>query len=434
MWGRGWDITYNRGESDSERRGASSDNEQGGLVFLIRRARVEDVGTLLKLAKMVHFINLPADRDIITAKVMRGREGFLKALSTGGGKAETGNSESAGRNGAAGGKRHVAAGRGASWDAGLSSLIQASDLFMFVLEDLTVADEKGGGVLGTSQIITKMGGPGRPNVSFKLSRKEMFSSTLQVGATHIVAKLHLDETSPTEIGGLILQPSYRGHKLRLGRFLSLVRFHVMGLYRPLFSDRVLAEMMGPLTPDGHNTMWEYLGRRFINLSYTEADSFCQYSKEFMTSLLPREEIYLTLLPPEARAVIGQVGPETIPARRMLEKLGFEYRDHVDPFDGGPHIEAVTDQITLVRETRRGTIGEPAAQSKCDKHGFVSVLDGDGEFRALDTAFCVDKQGRVSLTRGQMKIMGAEEGMSAGYTPVLTGAGAGSSGAKGRRKG
>jgi len=403
-------------------------------VFLIRRAKIEDVATLLKLAKMVHFINLPADRDIITSKVMRSREGFLKALgstpsdsSDQGGKVTgakeplavtakhgVGTRPSSGRTGSAVGSTARST---SGHDAGLASQIQSSDLFMFVLEDLSVADDKGGGILGTSQIITRMGGPGSPNVSFKLSRKEMFSSTLQVGATHILAKLYLDETGPTEIGGLILQPSYRGHKLRLGRFLSLIRFHVMGLHRDLFSDRVLAEMMGPLTPDGRNTMWEYLGRRFINLTYAEADSFCQYSKEFMTSLLPREEIYLTLLPPEARAVIGQVGPETMPARKMLEKLGFQYRDHIDPFDGGPHLEAATSDISIVRATRRSEFGPPVAQATCDRHGFVSVLDGDGEFRAIETDCAIDKKGRVCVTKSQMKILAAEEGMAAGLTEM-----------------
>src|SRR5204862_5343741 len=49
----------------------------------MRRAKVEDTGTLLKLARMVHFINLPADKDIITDKVMRSRESFLKAAGLG---------------------------------------------------------------------------------------------------------------------------------------------------------------------------------------------------------------------------------------------------------------------------------------------------------------------------------------------------------------
>ena len=53
----------------------------GGLtqMYLMRRAKIEDVSTLLKLAKMVHFINLPADRDIIADKAMWSEECFRKA-------------------------------------------------------------------------------------------------------------------------------------------------------------------------------------------------------------------------------------------------------------------------------------------------------------------------------------------------------------------
>jgi len=228
----------------------------------------------------------------------------------------------------------------------------------------------------------------------------------------------LDESGPTEIGGLILQPSYRGHKLKLGRFLSMVRFHVMGLYRPLFAPRVLAEMMAPITLDGRSTLWEFLGRRFINLSYTEADRFCQHSKEFMTSLLPREEIYLSLLPPEARAVIGQVGPETVPARRMLERLGFAYRDEIDPFDGGPHLEAATDEITLVRGTRSVGVGAPAASAgELTGHGIVSSLDLDGEFRAVECPLAVTGAGTVRLARSALRALRVEEGMTVGLTEV-----------------
>lgn len=397
-------------------------------MFLIRRAKIEDTGTLLKLARMVHFINLPADKDIISDKIMRSRESFLRAAGSG-----NGGLAGAGPHGAR--KPEVRApDSGAkpprSIPGGLASLTQQSDVFMFVLEDTSIpapADsaapggrKPSGAVLGTSQIISRMGGPGQPNVSLQLSRKEMFSTSLQVGATHIVAKLVLDESGPTEIGGLILQPSYRGHKMRLGRFLSLVRFHVIGLYRPMFSDNVLAEMMAPITPDGHNTLWEYLGRRFINLTYTEADRFCQYSKEFMTSLLPREEIYLTLLPPEARAVIAQVGAETLPARRMLEKLGFAYRDRIDPFDGGPHLEARTDSISTVRDTSRATLGEGAPVGSCDRHGIVSVLDGDGEFRAIETEFALGDSGGgavLRMSKAAMRLLRVEPGARVGFTPL-----------------
>jgi arginine N-succinyltransferase len=372
-------------------------------LFLMRRAKIEDAATLLKLAKMVHFINLPADKDIINEKV-RWSQRCFQEVAAGQGVGLDAKAAARSRRGSAG------ALGGGGGDDGLTKLLGDSKLFMFVLEDT-----ESGGVLGTSQIITNMGGPGHPNLSFELSRKEMFSTSLQMGTTHIVAKLKLDESGPTEIGGLILQPSYRGHKAKLGRFLSWVRFHFMGMYRPVFADRVLAELMGPITPDGQSTLWEYLGRRFINLTYIEADRFCQHSKEFMLSLLPREEIYLTLLPPEARRLVAQVGPETEPAKKMLERLGFEYRNCIDPFDGGPNLEAMTDEITLVRHTRRATVGEPI-EADGKVHALVSTLDKDGEFVALQALCETDGKQGVRLTREQMSALRVEPGAVVGMTP------------------
>lgn len=377
-------------------------------MFLMRRAKIEDVPTLLKLAKMVYFINLPADNDIIADKAIWSRQCFQKTARNAGlkphGHSRKGDGDSLRSADRGAGPLHV------GQESGLAAAVSRSDLFMFVLED---TESKG--VLGTSQIIAQMGGPGRPNVALRLSKKEMFSRSLQIGATHMVARLHLDETGPTEIGGLILQPSYRGHKGKLGRFLSLVRFHFIGLYRASFSDRVIAEMMAPITPDGRNTLWEYLGRRFINLSYNEADGFCQYSKEFITALFPRDDIYLSLLPPEARAVVGQVGPETVPARRMLEKLGFAYKDLIDCFDGGPTLEARTDDIAVVRDTRRIPLAGEAKPEACSGMAIVSVLDAEGAFRALQSPFALNGHAQLLLPPEAIGLLEANAGALVGCT-------------------
>lgn len=383
-------------------------------MFIIRRAKIEDMGTLLKLAKMVHFINLPADKDVIASKILHSRSCFAKVASAEGEPD--------------GGRPGPAARASSNGVLGAHAGAQ-SDFFMFTLEDTD-----SGSVLGTSQIIARMGGPGNPNVSFKLSTKEFFSQSLQIGMKHTVAKLYLDESGPTEIGGLILQPSMRGHKQKLGRLVSLIRFHFMGLHRGFFSDRVLAEMVAPVTADGHNLLWEYLGRRFINLSYIEADRFCSTSREFMTALLPHEEIYLSVLPPEARAYVGQVGPETAPARRMLEKLGFKYRDFIDPFDGGPHLDANTDDIPMVRETRRVMMEEAASPASCKERGFISVLDSDGEFRAVETEYAEAGKGAIRLPRPVMEALGASEGAVLGLTPMSVIEGRAESKSPGRSKG
>lgn len=360
-------------------------------MYIIRRAKADDATTLLKMAKMVHFINLPASKQIISDKIAQSRQSFLRAA---------GNDKAAPR-------KKVYAN-----DGGIAEKTAAAELFMFVLEDLSSP-----GCLGTSQIVSQMGGAGNPNVCFKLEEREKYSTSLKFGTKNIVARVFLDESGPTELGGLIMQPSFRGHPLKLGRFVSLVRFHFLALHREIFRPTILAEMMAPITPEGDNLLWDYLGRRFIPLSYTEADEFCQHSREFMTSLLPEGDIHLSLLPPEARALVGEVGPETVPARRMLEKLGFTFTGMVDPFDGGPYLLAKTDEIQIVKDTRAATFGAPVAHAKTDKRGIVSTLDSDGEFRAVQCAFALDRQRRVCVTRDVMQALQVSAGDYAGYTPI-----------------
>lgn len=352
---------------------------------------MDDLSTLLKLSKMVHFINLPPDKEIISEKIFNSRRSFEKA---------------------AGVRSKEVKERKHSGSGGISEKTAAADLFMFVLEDTASP-----GCLGTSQIVSQMGGPGAPNVCFKLEQREKYSESLKFGIRTTVARLYLDESGPTEIGGLIMQPSYRGHPAKLGKFVSLVRFHFVGLHRRLFRPTVLAEMMAPITSDGESLVWDALGRRFIHLSYDEADRFCQYSREFMTSLLPAGDIHLSLLPPEVRSQIGQVGQETIPARKMLEKLGFKYENFVDPFDGGPYLFADTDKISVVRDTRKLVMAEPSPASKVKGHGIVSVLHKDGEFSAVQTPYRILDGGRISVPADAFDALGGNTGTEAGFTPM-----------------
>lgn len=360
-------------------------------MFVIRRARMDDAPTLLKLAKMVHFINLPADQEIIIEKIINSRASFERAAGVSRKQLTP--------------KRH-------SGEGGISEKTAIAELFMFVVDDT-----ENHGCLGTSQIVSQMGGPGNPNVCFRLEQRDKYSESLKFGTKSTVARIYLDESGPTEIGGLILQPSFRGHPAKLGRFISSVRFHFMGLHRRVFRPNVLAEMMAPITSDGENLVWNALGRRFIPLSYTEADSFCQYSREFMTALLPDGEIQLSILPPEVRMQFGQVGKETIPARRMLEKLGFRYENFVDPFDGGPYLSAKTDEIPLVRDTRTLGLGEPIPAADASGVAIVSVMDKDGEFYAVQSAYRIDQEGRVRLPREAFETLGGQVGIVAGFTPM-----------------
>ena len=337
-------------------------------MFVIRQANLEDAPTLLKLAKMVHSNNLPADPDILRTKLLRSRESFL-------GKART----------------------------------PLEREFVFALEDID-----SGNMIGTSQIISCISSPGRPHLYFLVRKREHFSEDLATGHVHVTLQLSTDETGPSEIGGLILQPAYRGHKGKLGVLLSLIRFQFMALHPEWFSQRIIAEMAAPLTPDSRNTLWEYLGRRFINLEYAEADRFCRQSKEFITSLFPKGEIYASLLPPEARNLIGRVSPEAQPAKAMLEGLGFHYLGHCDPFDGGPYLEANLAEIPLVMNTRVLKLGGPAREYPVE--GFAGFTGASG-FRAVRTRYAqMDNEEGVSIPPEQAALIGAQVGDAIAVTP------------------
>jgi arginine N-succinyltransferase len=60
---------------------------------------------------------------------------------------------------------------------------------------------------------------------------------------------------------------------------------------------------------------------------------------------------LDLLPPEAQAVVGQVGLATVPVYRVLQRAGFQYLNTVDPFDGGPHYGASVEDVQPIQRSR-----------------------------------------------------------------------------------
>ncbi len=375
-------------------------------MFLIRHSKPGDTPTLFKLARMVYFINLPPDERIIDAKIHHSASCF-KAVA--GGSQDVPQSQPS----RAGQSRR----KGKPGEGGFAGSEQTSHLFMFTIED-----PEAGSVIGTSQVRSHQGGRGDPNWRMKLEERKFFSTSLGVGTTHTTARLDGDESGPTEIGGLILQPSYRGHDKRPGRFLSFVRFHFMGLYRSYFADSILAEMMAPVSSDGDNIFWDHIGRKFIPVKYAEADRFCQHNRRFIDELLPKSEIFLTLLPLEVLNTVGVVSRETIPARRMLESLGFKYRGYIDPFDGGPHLDCPTDEIGLVKSTRRVQVGKPISADKAATPAIVSTLSPEGEFRATECACELDGRA-LRLPQEAMELINAAPGAEVGFTPLKDAPGA-----------
>lgn len=259
--------------------------------------------------------------------------------------------------------------------------------YLFVLEDL-----RNETIIGTSMIIAQHGTREAPHIFFQVTAAETYSATIDKHFRHKVLSIGYNYEGPTEIGGLVVDPPHRSGPEKPGKQLSYVRFLFMAMNRKLFRPRVLAELLPPLLPDGRSALWDSIGKKFTGLEYAEADQLSRKNKEFIKELFPSSDIWATLFPEKVQKLIGEVGPETRGVQRMLERIGFKYVDHIDPFDGGPHYEANLDDITLLHRFRTATLGEKPLEQEADEC-LVAVTRsrGPNRFRAVRSQVRFDDQ-------------------------------------------
>ncbi len=329
-------------------------------MFILRSVRPDDLKDLLKLSHIVTFINLPSDEDLISTKIDSSIKSFHNPS-----------------------KR--------LWE----------NYYIFVLEDY----EKGE-ILGVSMIHAQHGTDNEPHFYLSVGQESKFSQTINTGFVHGTLKLGLDTNGPTEIGGLVLNPDFRGHDEKLGKQLSFVRFLYMAKNPDRFKPLIHSELMPPLDKFGNSPLWEAVGRRFFNMNYHEADILSRNNKEFILSLFPSENIYQTLLPMEARESIGKVGKETEPVKRMLESIGFKYTFEVDPFDGGPHYRSEMKNIKPIKEKITGTlIADKAFNAAEAREVMITIEREDYDFFAFKTELMIHGDGQVSMRQDLVEKFG-----------------------------
>jgi len=284
--------------------------------------------------------------------------------------------------------------------------------YVFVLVDKD--DDK---IIGTSMILAQLGRRGAPYIYFDVMEEEKYSATIDKHFHHTILKIGYSYDGPTEIGGLVMDPTYRSAKERLGTMISYVRFLYIGAHKELFKNEVVAELLPPLEPDGTSHLWEALGRKFTLMSYAEADRLSKKNKEFVKGLFPEGGIYATVLPKEAIDVIGKVGAQTKGVEKLLRRIGFRYAHRVDPFDGGPHFAAMQDEILPVRETRRTTQWRPLTDADTRRRGLVAIeFEMPPFFRAVPGDVCLAKSRDEQLAIGKEAI--EELGLTPGREIVV----------------
>jgi arginine N-succinyltransferase len=326
-------------------------------MLILRSVQLNDLKSLYDLSNIMTFINLPPDEELILSKI----ESSIKSFKT-------------------------------------PSKKLADNYYIFVLENLA-----NNSILGVSMIHGQHGTEEEPHFYLTVGHEKKFSHTINTGFIHGTLKLGLETNGYSEIGGLILHPDHRKGTQKLGKQLSFVRFLYMSMYPERFKAIIHSELMPPLDKHGNSPLWEAIGRRFLNMNYTEADILSRSNKEFILSLFPSENIYQTLLPMEARESIGKVGKETEPVKKMLESIGFQYTFEVDPFDGGPHYRCPLEKIKPIREKISGNL----CTKKNDPHlneldALVNLHHPDYDFFAIKTKIYIYPNGDFGIDETVLK--------------------------------
>ncbi len=158
----------------------------------------------------------------------------------------------------------------------------------------------------------------------------------------------------TEVGTLFLSEAHRGGGI--GRLAAQSRYWLMSTAPSRFGEMVIAELRGVVSRDGRTPFWECLGKHFFRMSFTEADYLsATTNNQFILDLMPKYPIYVDLLPPEAREVIGRCHADGVPAYKLLEWEGFRFEKVVDIFDGGPILQIPRKMIRTTRESHVVTL-------------------------------------------------------------------------------
>ncbi len=154
---------------------------------------------------------------------------------------------------------------------------------------------------------------------------------------------------PAMVGSLLLDPSCRG--VGVGRFLSLVRFLFMADHRLRFEHEVIAELRGWIDERGGSPFWDAVGRHFFQMDLPEADMNTHSVQGFVQHLLPRQPIFIDMLPTKAQQIIGAVHPKTRPALDILKDEGFTLTPWLDPFEAGPILTAEVGNLRTIKTSR-----------------------------------------------------------------------------------
>uniref|UniRef100_Q0HR56 Arginine N-succinyltransferase n=1 Tax=Shewanella sp. (strain MR-7) TaxID=60481 RepID=Q0HR56_SHESR len=310
-------------------------------MLIIRPIQAGDFESLYQIAEESGhgFTSLPVNADLLRHKIARAEASFVKVIDK-------------------------------PFDEG----------YLMVLEDTATRE-----VVGTCAIEAAVGMEDA-FYHYRLGTEVYHSEQIEVRNEVETLTLCHDYTGAAELCTLFLREGYR--KGNNGRMLSRSRFLFLAQHAKRFGETVIAEMRGVSDSHGNSPFYCWLQKNFLGIDFIQADYLSGLGKKaFMAEMMPRNPVYVCLLPEEAQKVIGEVHTNTRPALSLLQAEGFRCRGYVDIFDGGPTVECRLTDIRAVRESRLLTV-DIGEMPESDKQFIVSNTQL-ANYRATSACLAVD---------------------------------------------
>lgn len=337
-------------------------------MILVRTARATDIKGVLELAKQAYpgMTTLPPERSVLEAKLLNS----VKSI-----------------------------------EEQLESPNQAT--YFLVMED---SDSHS--IVGTAAIIASLGAS-EEFYSYKLNKVTQSCKELDKRITFETLNLSNHFEGFAEVATLYLHKDYRENGN--GKFLARSRYLFMAQFRERFPEGVMADLRGYFDEHGRSPFWDAVGRNFFDMSFADADLYGGiHGNQFISDLMPKQPLYVNMLPQEAQKVIGQPNVKGKPAFEMLKKEGFAWNGHVDIFDAAPSVDTKIDDIASVKDSLAAeVIG--ISEFEHDQQAMIATSNIN-DFKTLVSTISVEKGG-VKMPRETIKELNLELGDKVRYLIV-----------------
>lgn len=251
--------------------------------------------------------------------------------------------------------------------------------YLFALVD---ADDR---LLGVSGIVARAGSE-EPYFNFRRDFQQTYSQSLAEGRSIDRLILTTENMNKSVFSAFFIGPEY--NTALHTELLARARILYMAQEPQRFCEQVIVEFVGVTNAQAESPFWNAVGKAFFAMEYDEAEHLsATRRKHFIGELIPAYPLYVSLLPGEAQAVLGDYDKRFQPMLDVALNEGFTRTACLDIFDAGPCYQIARDQLATLRISR---------QSRPDK-GPVLVTSGDGlSFRcAIKDASELDRLDVVS---------------------------------------